>query len=169
MKRFLIGLGIFGVFVTGVSAIAYSTGLLVSEASSIEGIGDLKDAGSTLPLPSGDTVSNPLSTNTQSNGSQSAQLGTIKEAEKVTLQRFFNENFASLDQILTVGVPQLLIYFAGLVLLVMFIINAVKWLFAAGNDQGTTDAKQGLLFTGIGFVVVIMAYAIIRLAKQIFQ
>lgn len=202
IKRALIALGAFAVFTLGVGAVAYNTGVLVSEADvqtaplapNLIKPATGADTGTTtqtliINQPPSQTTGNannsaasttnnssaasqqPSTTTTNnSTSSQGASLGTISEAPKISFaQEFVNNSFKSLQQILTVGVPQLLINFAGLVLLVMFLINSVKWLFAAGNDQATTDAKQGLLFTGIGFVVVMLAYAIVRLGSQIFQ
>lgn len=96
-------------------------------------------------------------------------LTTIKTAEPVELQNFLQKNFLSVDSILRIGIPRLLVSFAGLVTLIIFLINAVKFLFGAGNEKATTEAKQGMAFAGIGFAIVIFAYLIVSFAASIFK
>ena len=188
MKRFWIGLGAFAAFVVGVGFVAYGTGLLVSEADvidlskSIEGPGGITG----IPGPTGTVTTTPgSSTQTGapteagagasggsgggSSNSANCGSGSAIEACPVEFKKtFFSENFADLNTILTVGVPQLLINFSGLVFLILLIYGQ-KFLWNAGNEQATADAKQGLLFAGIGFAITILAYAIVFFASQIFK
>lgn len=109
---------------------------------------------------------NSGSSNTKTKGKT---LNPIKEAPAVQLKSFLQDNFASVDSILRIGIPRLLVSFAGLVTLIIFLINAVKFLFGAGNEKSTTEAKQGMAFAGIGFGIVIAAYLIVSFAASIFK
>lgn len=192
LRKFWIGAGAITTFVVGVSFVAYATGKFTSEASSIEGIP--LDGGNAVPsdTPAAGVNAAPISAgiNTGSNGSgvgigagtalpasnaktptatPAKALTTVQSAPPVELQNFLQTNFASVDSILRIGIPRLLVSFAGLVTLIIFLINAVKFLFGAGNEKATTEAKQGMAFAGIGFAIVIFAYLIVSFAASIFK
>ncbi|MEK7184232.1 MAG: hypothetical protein AAB701_01795 [Patescibacteria group bacterium] len=189
MKRFWIGLGAFAAFVVGVGFVAYGTGLLVSEANVIDlsksiegpgGITGIPDQTSTVFTTPGSSTQTGAPTEAgagasggsgggSSNSANCGSGGTIEACPVEFKETFFSENFADLNTILTVGVPQLLINFSGLVFLIMLLIYGQKFLWNAGNEQGTAEAKQGLLFAGIGFAITILAYAIVFFASQIFK
>lgn len=96
-------------------------------------------------------------------------LNPITPPPAVQLQSFLQTNFASVDSILRIGIPRLLISFAGLIALIFFLINAVKFLFGAGNEKSTTEGKQGMAFAGIGLAIVIAAYLLVTIGANVFK
>lgn len=96
-------------------------------------------------------------------------LAAIKPAPAITLDNLLTDGFASFDQILKVGIPNLLISLAGVVTLVVFLINATKFLFGAGTEEVTKEAKQGMAFAAIGMAIVVFAYIAVKFASGIFN
>lgn len=188
-KRVGIAGGALATFVVGVSLVAYTTGKFTSEAaifsptSDLLGGGVIDESGATggaVFSPTNDVISVSGSTNTPADtgtpapsASPSAagngQLGAIKPADPIKITSQIGKSFSSLSDILKIGVPKLLISLAGLVMMVMFFINAIKLLFNAGNESGVADAKAGMLNAGVGFAIVLLAYAIVAFINGIFK
>lgn len=129
---------------------------------------------STTPAPTATTTpasTSPANTPASSASFTGKSLSAVGTAPAVDLSKsnFLQKNFASVDNILQIGIPRLLISLAGLIALVMFLINAAKYLFNAGNEQGTEEAKKGLQFTAIGLVIVVLAYLAVSLGASIFK
>ncbi len=190
-KRVGIAGGALATFVVGVSIVAYTTGSFVSQADEVTGIdtsssdtfsptSDLTgvpvespSSSATSAAATGSVVNlngSPLQTSSASSqATGSGQLGAIKPADPIKITSQIGKSFSSLDDILKIGVPKLLINLAGLVMMVMFFINAIKLLFNAGNESGVKDAKVGMLNAGIGFAIVLLAYAIVAFINGIFK
>jgi len=187
LRRFWISVGAITTFVVGVSLVAYATGKFTSEAAvpivpaidqSIEGPGGITGQQSQGGVAVFDTMAaatNNISANSGIGGAANsgaaggAAQGNLEAADPVIPKNFLNDNFASLDKILKVGIPQLLVTFAGLITLVVFLINAVKYLFSAGTDEKTDEAKKGMTYAVIGQGVVVSAYFVVSLAASIFK
>jgi len=60
-----------------------------------------------------------------------------------------------------------LIYFSGIVAVLLFIYAGVKLIFSGGNEGAVTDAKKIFWNTTIGFLIVISAYLIVSLVLSI--
>lgn len=56
----------------------------------------------------------------------------------------------------------ILISFAGVVAIVFIIIGGIKYATSFGNPQTMESAKQTLLWSIIGLVIVVCSYAILR-------
>jgi hypothetical protein len=57
----------------------------------------------------------------------------------------------------------------GLIAVLFIIINGFRYLTSAGNEEQTTQAKQGLLWAIIGLMVSIMAYVIVFALDNLFR
>ncbi len=71
----------------------------------------------------------------------------------------------SIKTLILHDIPNFLIAFVGLVFAVYFLINAFHYLLSAGNTEGTTAAKGGMLSAIIGLIVVIVAYGAVAVAR----
>ncbi len=174
-KRVGIATGALSVFVLGVGFTAYVTGSFVSQADEITGF-DFSSTGTTATgTEATGAITNangsPVQTGSAANNTSGATgtTGTINTVDPVNITSRLGGNFATLEAILSIGVPRLLISLAGLVMMVMFFVNAIKFLFNAGNQSGVAEAKAGMLNTGIGFVIVIAAYMIVTLISNVYK
>ena len=52
--------------------------------------------------------------------------------------------------------------FAGFVALVFVVIGGFRYVISAGNPQKTAQAKDTIIYSIIGLVIAIMAFAIVR-------
>lgn len=165
---------------------AYSTARLIFAAGnvpfSIPPISSPSTPGTASPTPSATTTTtvsptvqptgqqpnspNPSPGSTTSVGQGVGKVGTI---EPIELPNSAGGRFGSLDAILTQGIPELLIQFVGLLALVYFLLNGWKYLSSSANEQGVNDAKQGLLYAGVGLVLALLSYAIVALLNGYFR
>jgi len=72
----------------------------------------------------------------------------------------------TLKGLITGTIPNFLIAFVGFVFMVYFLINAFRYLVSAGNSEGTTAAKNGMLSAIIGIIVVLTAFGVITVASR---
>ncbi len=94
--------------------------------------------------------------------SSSAQAAGI---EAVELTPFLRAE--SLEALILIEFPRFLIAVAGVVALVFFLMNAMKYLMNAGNESATGEAKQGMVYAGIGLALVVLAFAAISLIRDL--
>ena len=90
---------------------------------------------------------------------QDALSGLETTANEVTAFRSQNpgENFISTAAGKIIGT---VLSFVGVLFLILMIIAGITWMTAAGNDQQTKKAKDLLVSSIIGIVIVFAAYAI---------
>ena len=81
-------------------------------------------------------------------------------------------NSENLSDLIVKDIPTFLVEFIGVVFLIMFFYNALRYLWAGstafGGESGKrviSDAKTGMTGAVIGLVVALMAYAIISFFK----
>ena len=60
------------------------------------------------------------------------------------------------------NVVKWLLYAAGLLAVVMIIISGVQMITSAGNSSAVAKAKNTLIYSIIGLVIVILAYVIVQ-------
>lgn len=56
----------------------------------------------------------------------------------------------------------------GLIAVLMLIINGVKYMTAAGNDEQATAAKTGIQWSVVGIMLIVLAYVIVRALATFF-
>lgn len=56
------------------------------------------------------------------------------------------------------------LYFVGAIALIFIIYGGVKFITASGNPEKVTEARNILLYSILGIIVVVLAYAIINFA-----
>ncbi|MBI4022834.1 hypothetical protein HY375_01570 [Candidatus Berkelbacteria bacterium] len=72
----------------------------------------------------------------------------------------------TLVEFFTKGVPDFLLGFAGLIALVMLLIGGLWYLFNAGNSDATGQARNTMLWSLIGLLVVLLSYAALNFIRQ---
>ena len=68
------------------------------------------------------------------------------------------DDIGSMTQIII----NLLLFIIGIVAVIMIIIGGIKYITSNGNSQQVTSAKDTVLYSVIGLVVALMAYAIVN-------
>jgi hypothetical protein len=121
------------------------------------------------PPPNTNGGETPAPVSQGGNGGGGGTTGTVATAPEVKLTNYLKPKFATFQQLLQVGIPNLLISFAGLVALFFLLINGVRYLFASGNEKVTDEAKKGLTFAAIGLAVVVFAYLAVNLISGLFS
>lgn len=74
--------------------------------------------------------------------------------------------FNTIEDFVFQNLPQFLISVLAPITLVFFFINAYQYLIGAASENAVTDAKRGMLFTGIGLAIILLSYSIIALIKS---
>jgi hypothetical protein len=57
--------------------------------------------------------------------------------------------------------------FAGILAILMIIWNAFRYIIAAGNEEAVKTAKSGLLWSVLGFVTILISWALIRITASL--
>ena len=70
-------------------------------------------------------------------------------------------NDTSLEDMIT-SVINVLLYIAGIIAVIMIIIGGIKYMTSGGDANGISSAKNTVLYSVIGLVLVILAYAIVN-------
>jgi len=117
---------------------------------------------STLGKVIGGAIGDSTGDITNSNDSTQSRPAGV---EQITLTPFITAS--SLEDLIVIEIPRFLIAVGGVVGLIFFLINAMKYLVNAGNEAATSAAKQGMIFAGIGLAVVVFAFAIVSVLKNI--
>lgn len=58
-------------------------------------------------------------------------------------------------------VVKILLYVVGIVTVVMIIVSGLKMSLSAGNPSAVTKAKQTLIYSVVGLIIAMLAYAIV--------
>ncbi|MCX6807665.1 MAG: hypothetical protein NTZ80_02590 [Patescibacteria group bacterium] len=56
---------------------------------------------------------------------------------------------------------------SGAVAIVIFVVSAGFWIFSMGNEDIAGKGKKALTFSGIGLIVITMAYSIVRVLSKL--
>lgn len=70
-------------------------------------------------------------------------------------------------KILTAFLPIILIL-AGFVTVIVIVVSGVQFITSGGNPEAAAAAKNRLLFALIGFIVIILSYAILQIVNRLF-
>ncbi|MBI4032708.1 hypothetical protein HY374_03315 [Candidatus Berkelbacteria bacterium] len=93
------------------------------------------------------------------------ELAAVTPLPAVELENFFKAD--SLQEVVLKTIPNFLLAFVGLVAMAVFLVNALRYVFSAGNADATNEAKAGMLYAAIGVAVVVLAYGIINTVRQL--
>lgn len=66
-------------------------------------------------------------------------------------------------------VTNVLLFVIGLVAVIMIIIGGIRYTTSNGDQNAVTSAKNTILYSVVGLVVAIMAYAIVRWVVSVFM
>lgn len=93
----------------------------------------------------------------------------VKQLEPIQLENPLTGPFGatSLISFFTDSIPRVLIFCLGIVTMIVFLLNALRYLFSAGGDD-TKKAIQGMTYAALGAAVVVFGYMIISLTKKLF-
>lgn len=72
----------------------------------------------------------------------------------------------SLSILIIRDIPNFLLSFIGLICLVFFLINGLRYLLGAGVTESTTEAKNGMLAAALGLVVTLTAFGVVTLINN---
>ncbi|MBM3210511.1 hypothetical protein FJZ39_04195 [Candidatus Saccharibacteria bacterium] len=77
---------------------------------------------------------------------------------------------ASSDEASSITLPLIntLLFIVGLVAVIMIILSGIKYATSGGDSGKTAAAKNTLLYSIVGLIVAIFAYAIVRFVVQAF-
>lgn len=75
-----------------------------------------------------------------------------------------NDNAASMVQ----NVINLLLYVLGIIAVIMIIIGGIRFTTSDGDPAGVKTARNTIIYSVVGLVVAIMAYAIVNLVLSRF-
>ena len=80
-------------------------------------------------------------------------------------------NIAGINNLLTVvrGIIRFILVVAFIVAFVMLLIGGVRWILAGGDEKAVGSARNTITAALIGLVIVLVAYAIIRLVEVFFN
>lgn len=76
-----------------------------------------------------------------------------------------------IDNIIVVirGIIRLILLIAFVAAFIMLIIGGLRWIFAGGDEKAVAGARGMITAALIGLVIVLVAFAIIRLVEIFFQ
>jgi hypothetical protein len=60
------------------------------------------------------------------------------------------------------SVINILLYIIGIVSVILIIVGGLKYITSAGDSNGVNSAKNTILYSVVGLVIAIMAYAIVN-------
>jgi len=86
-------------------------------------------------------------------------LKNINQGIDTTAQSAGVKSDATLIDLLAMLV-QVLLGMLGLVFMILIIYGGVQWMTAAGNEEKVLKAKKLLINSVIGFIIIILSYAI---------
>jgi len=66
-------------------------------------------------------------------------------------------------------IVNLLLYVLGAIAVVMIVIGGIKYTTSNGDSSSITSAKNTILYSVVGLVVAIMAYAIVNFVIEAFK
>ena len=80
-------------------------------------------------------------------------------------------NIAGINNLLVVvrGIIRFILVVAFIVAFVMLLVGGVRWILAGGDEKAVGSARNTITAALIGLVIVLVAYAIIRLVEVFFN
>ncbi|MBI4037498.1 hypothetical protein HY382_00455 [Candidatus Curtissbacteria bacterium] len=78
---------------------------------------------------------------------------------------------APINNIVTVirGIIRFILVVAFIIAFIMLLIGGIRWITAGGDEKGVAGARNMITAALIGLVVILVAYAIIRLVEIFFK
>ena len=67
------------------------------------------------------------------------------------------------------GIIQLILIIAFVIAFIMLIIGGLRWILAGGDEKSVEKARNTITAALIGLVIVLVAYAIIRIVEVFFN
>lgn len=65
------------------------------------------------------------------------------------------------------GITNTILYFIGIISVIMLIFGGLKYALSAGDSKKVTDAKNTILYALIGLIISVLAYAIVNFVLNI--
>jgi hypothetical protein len=79
-----------------------------------------------------------------------------------------NNPLASADaRNLILDITRRFMLFVGVLASVMIMVNVYRYVISSGNEEGLKKAKSGILWSVVGFALVILAYVIVTAVKNL--
>ena len=80
-------------------------------------------------------------------------------------------NIAGIDNVLVIvrGVIRFILVLAFIVAFIMLLVGGVRWILAGGYEKAVSGARNTITAALIGLVIILVAYAIIRLVEVFFS
>ena len=80
-------------------------------------------------------------------------------------------NIAGIDNVLVIvrGVIRFILVLAFIVAFIMLLVGGVRWILAGGDEKAVSGARNTITAALIGLVIILVAYAIIRLVEVFFS
>lgn len=89
----------------------------------------------------------------------------VQPLKAIVLDNYFNAS--SIEDVILKTIPNILLSLVGLVAMGYFLVNALRYIFSAGNSDATAEAKTGMIYAAIGIAVVVLSYGIIRTLAEL--
>lgn len=90
-------------------------------------------------------------------------LGVIKRGDVDNVPKVAADNQAFNT------IVSLVFFAAGAVTVLFIMINAIRYIAANGDSKGIQEAKDGILYSVIGLVIVSIGFAIVQVTINIVQ
>jgi lysylphosphatidylglycerol synthetase-like protein (DUF2156 family) len=84
--------------------------------------------------------------------------GAIRELVEFSIEADIHNTKSPID--ITITWINITLGFIGLIFLIMIIYSGVQWMTSAGNEEKITKAKQRIINSVIGVVIILLSYAI---------
>ena len=94
-------------------------------------------------------------------------MSTLNLPESVSITDQLDPKFTNLASIINEALKYIF-PFAGLILFFILIAGGFQFLTAAGNEESIKKASQKITYAIIGFVVIFVAFWLIKLLETVF-
>lgn len=89
-------------------------------------------------------------------------FGDIQSASGINLK------FSSLGELISIIFRDYIFYIVGILLLVYLIVGGLQLMLSRGDPKAVSAAQSKITNAVIGFVIVVIAYFLVRLIGQLF-
>ena len=94
-----------------------------------------------------------------------AQVGTLPELPKSPTSKFTRQDL--ITKLVSDIIP-IVLGLAGFITVIMIVISGIQFITSSGNPEAAAAAKNRLVYAIIGFVVIILAFAILQIIDAVF-
>ena len=94
-----------------------------------------------------------------------AQVGKLPDLPASQATKFTRSGL--IGQILSQILP-IVLGLAGFITVIMIVISGIQFITSSGNPEAAAAAKNRLVYAIIGFVVIILAFAILQIIDAVF-